>query len=143
MNSNKIEKLMSYYLKDGYKQDVIEIKGVTFDTVDEKSRFRFDLNIKETFMSSQYGVFFSGITAEVWIYQACVVLAHLDNDLEENTREIVLQEKQLNYLNPVSPDNVFVSVTVAEKRTTSKGRIQYKFEVNVGDAITGSGLAIF
>lgn len=143
MNNIKIKKLMSSYLLDGYKQDVIDIESVDFCTENDKSKFTFKLNIKESFLSSQYGVFFSGITAEVWIYQACVVLAHLDNDLFENSREIILQEKHFTYKNPVSPDNITVTAKVLEKRTTSKGRLQYKFEVNVGDAITGYGLAIF
>ena len=128
---------------EGYKQDVIDIENINFCTEDEKSKFTFKLNIRESFLSSQYGVFFSGITAEVWIYQACVVLAHLDNDLLVNSREVVLQEKHFTYSKPVSPDNIIVSAKVVEKRTTSKGRIQYKFEINVGDAITGYGIAIF
>ena len=134
---------MSSYLLEGYKQDVIDIEKVDFFTEDEKSKLTFKLAIKESFLSSQYGVFFSGITAEVWIYQACVVLAHLDNDLPVNSREVILQEKHFTYRKPVPPDNITVSAKVVEKRTTSKGRIQYKFEVNIGDAISGYGLAIF
>ncbi|WP_144394177.1 hypothetical protein [Pleionea sediminis] len=143
MNELDIKNLMSIYLLDGYKQDVIEIDRVTFDEEDGKNKFSFHLKINETFMSSKYGIFFSGITAEVWIYQACVVLAHLDNDLTENSKEIILQEKFVTYKKPVPADNIVVSATVSEKRTTSKGQIQYKFDINVSDAIVGHGIAVF
>lgn len=143
MENTKIKNLMSSYLSGGYKKDMIEVNNIEFFTKEDKSLFSFDLSIVETFMSSKYGVFFSGITAEVWIYQACVVLAHLDNDLSENSREVILQEKHFTYKKPVPPDNIKVTARVSEKRTTSKGRIQYRFEINVSDAITGYGIAIF
>ncbi|NVJ61917.1 MAG: hypothetical protein HWE27_16115 [Gammaproteobacteria bacterium] len=143
MTLDELKKVMSPYLLEGYKQDNIDIEKYNFFEEDGKNTFTFNLKIKESFMSSQYGIFFSGITAEVWIYQACVVLAHLDNDMFQQRKEIVLQEKKVNYLKPVPADNVKVSATIVEKRTTSKGQIQYKFDINVSNAIVGYGVAIF
>ncbi len=143
MKAENINQLMSMYLTNGYKQDIVDVDSVEFKTENGNPQFTFKLDIKETFMSSKYGVFFSGITAEVWIYQACVVLAHLDNDLEKNSREVVLQEKHLTYKKPVPADDIRVTATIVEKRTTSRGLTQYKFEINVSDAIVGYGIAVF
>ena len=143
MTLAELKKVMSPYLLEGYKQDKVEVEKYNFFDNNGKSTFSFSLKVKESFLSSQYGIFFSGITAEVWIYQACVVLAHLDNDLFEQRREIVLQEKNVTYHKPVPADNIVVSAQIEEKRTTKKGNIQYKFAINVSDAITGYGIAIF
>ena len=139
-----LESIKSSYLVDGYKEDILKLVDYEYKKNDRGfGQLSFELEV-ESFSIPSDGVFhLSAITAEVWIQQATIVLAHLDNNLPKKKTEVYLLERSTKYKKVISSKKISLIVQIIKQRKV-KSNIFYTASISInGDSFTGDGKFIF